>query len=279
MSTASNSTKRNKSILSFFQKTDDPPQATSRQPRITQFAAASGRGGSRNASGNVSRGAASLKQNGSISGAGAGATTEGLFLQDPRGAKIGTEAGTPRGSRSPTPDEIWDEEDTGKEEGEKYNENRSSVKRRKTGESTESLFEGDWGNTTGNNGPEPGHAKAKAKYSGPFIDESDSEDDLDAFQEVDHTPEITEDNEEPPSNNNDGHEIQERAPDIPSLVRQDTSYIEDDEYANFDDLDEEGMREEFIGSLSPAGNECEEETVCPICQSNLGRLSEMVFLA
>lgn len=216
-------------------------------------------------------------------GARAGATTEGLFLEDPRGTRAETEARARGESRSPTPDDIWeeDEESAGKKEMERCYENGPSVKRRKTQESTEStesLFKDNEGNMTRNDEPVPDHAKNKPKHSGPFIDESDSEDDLDAFREVDHIPGTTGNGEESLWNNTERHEIQEQAPDIPPLVREDTNYIEDDEYANFDDLDEEGMQEESLGPLSPAGNECEEEAVCPICQTSLDGLSEMVYL-
>lgn len=232
---------------------------------------------------NGSRGATLRKENNSSVGARAGATTEGLFLEDPRGTRKETEARARGELRSPTPDDIWeeDEESAGKNRGKGYHENGPLVKRRKTQgstESTESLFEDNEGGITRNDEPGPDHAKKKLKQSGPFIDESDSEDDLDAFREVDHISGITGNGEESLWNNTEGHEIQEQAPDIPSLVREDTNYIEDDEYANFDDLDEEGMQEESLGPLSPAGNECEEEPVCPICQTSLDGLCEMVSL-
>ena len=273
-SLGSNSTKRNKSILSFFEKSDGPPpQATSRQPRITQFATASARdtgvnrsgngngngSGSVSNSGNGTRTATRTAVNGSRLGPRAGITTGGLFLEDTRNAEARPDDVVRGRSRSRTPDDIWGETETGR-----FNENESSVKRQKTGESTESLFEDDEddgkGNKIGSKQP-----KSNAKQSGPFIDESDSEEeDLGVFGELEDTP----------ATNTENSEI-ERTVDMPSPVREVTSYIEDEE-TNFDALDEEGLREEFLGPLSPAGNECEEEQTCPICQTRLDGLSEMV---
>lgn len=275
-SSSSSKTKRNKSILSFFEKSDGPPpQATSRQPRITQFASASGseRGRGANGSGNTSgngngsgigigngNGGRGTTANGSRFGARAGVTTGGLFLEDSRNAKARTDDLVRERSRSRTPDDIWEEGDVVQEEG-RYNENGSSVKRQKTGKSTESLLEdGVEGNKTGSD-----QSKSKAKQSGPFIDESDSEEDLDVFGEFEDTP------GNGSVSNKENLEIERTA----SPVREATSYIENED-TNFDALDEEGLREEFLGSLSPAGNECEEEQTCPICQSRLDGLSEMV---
>lgn len=164
--------------------------------------------------------------------------------------------------RSPTPDDIWEEEEV--ETG------RSSVKRQKTWTSTESLFEDN--ETSQSEQPQPQQPKSKSKQSGPFIDESDSEEeDLGVFGEF----------EDKPVANKENLEIEtERTVDMPSPVREEaTSYYVDDEETNFDALDEdedEELREEFLGPLAPAGNECEEEQTCPICQHRLDGLSEIV---
>lgn len=279
--TNSSSAKQNKSILNFFQKTDGPPPATSRQPRITQFTGGSGLRGGRGRGGGSS---ASLRRDNTSSGL--GSTTEGLFLEDHRGGKTDTNGSREsERARSRTPDDIWgedEEEGMGKDVGERdrYNETGSAVKKRKVSsvfEDNEDEKEED--EKTGNH---ERRAPAKPpKTSGPFIDESDSEEeDLDAFREVEEVPTSetlnTKEGKEGQEDNPDSdHEASRRASpnDIPPLVREATSHIEDDEYANFDELYE---GEEFIEPLSPVGNECEEEAVCPICQSSLVGLGEMV---
>lgn len=183
-------------------------------------------------------------------------------------------------SRSRTPDDFWGEgeENSGKEKDEeRYNENGSAVKRRRTGDSSTSSLAENEGDGKGEVNEKEGvenksesRAKPKTKISGPFIDESDSEEDLDAFREVDVDETVTSATDEPKSNT-DGSD--QSTPDIPPLVREATSHI-DEEYANFDDLGE--GEEELLEPLSPAGNECEEEAVCPICQDSFAGLSEVV---
>lgn len=201
------------------------------------------------------------------------ATNESLFLEDRRRATAGRgDGGRERSrSRSRTPDDFWGEE-------ERYNENGPAVKRRRTGDlSMLSLVEdegdGKGGDkekeAAGDNPASRAKPKPKAKTSGPFIDESDSEEDLDAFREVDVEETVTSATDEPKPNT-DGPD--QPTPDTP-LVREATSHI-DEEYANFDDLGE--GEEGFLEPLSPAGNECEEEAVCPICQGSLVGLSEVV---
>jgi hypothetical protein len=129
-----------------------------------------------------------------------------------------------------------------------------------------------------------------SKQSGPFIDESDSEgEDLSAFQEVEEgfTAPAKED-----SATFYAHE--RRSPvDVPPLVREATSHVDDDEYAGFDDAEEHEFREEE--SLEPlVDEECrldkdgpnnildtpDEESngvdICPICQRSLVGLNEEV---
>lgn len=160
---------------------------------------------------------------------------------------------------------------------ERFNENRSAVKRRRTGDSSSLSLVEDGEDGKGEDNEKEGagdksesRAKPKANTSGPFIDESDSEEDLGAFREVEVEETVTSTTDEPKSNT-DGPD--QPTPDIPPLVREATSHI-DEEYANFDDLGE--GEEEFLEPLSAAGNECEEEAVCPICQGNLVGLSEVV---
>lgn len=281
--TNSSSAKQNKSILNFFQKTDGPPPVTSRQPRITQFTGGNGSRGGRGRGGGSS---ASLRRDNTSSGL--GSTTEGLFLEDHRGGKTDTNGSREsERARSRTPDDIWGEdEEEGIEkdvgEGDRYNETGSAVKKRKVA----SVFEEN--DDKKEEDEKPGNHEQRApakpsKTSGPFIDESDSEEeDLDAFREVEEIPTSETLNAEgkkgtKDSPNSDPEASRRASPnDIPPLVREATSHIGDDEYANFDDLDE--GEEEFLEPLSPAGNECEEEAVCPICQSSLVGLGEMVGL-
>lgn len=207
---------------------------------------------------------------------GFGSTTGGLFLESRRGETKETERGRSR-SRSRTPDDIWGEEEGDGKEEERYNENGSAVKRRRTGDSsTSSLFEGQEDEKGGDKkkAGDKTESHTKPKTSGPFIDESDSEEDFDAFREVEETVTPTtaaNATDEPAKSNADDQPTR----DIPPLVREATSHIEDEELANFDDLGE-GEQEDFLGPQSPAGNECEEEAVCPICQASLFGLSEVV---
>ena len=282
--TNSSSAKQNKSILNFFQKTDGPPPVTSRQPRITQFTGGNGSRGGRGRGGGSS---ALLRRDNN--GSGLGSTTEGLFLEDHRGGKPDTNgSGESERARSRTPDDIWGEdEEEGIEkdvgEGDRYNETGSAMKKRKVSPVFEENNDGKEEDEKSGNHAQRAPTKPP-KTSGPFIDESDSEEeDLDAFREVEETPisgtlNTKGDKEGKEDNSNSDHEASRRASPngIPPLVREATSHIEDDEYANFDDLDE---GEEFLEPLSPAGNECEEEAVCPICQSSLVGLGEMVSFA
>lgn len=206
-----------------------------------------------------------------------------LFLEDRRRATTGRgDDGRERSrSRSRTPDDFWGEgeDGAGEEDEERYNENGSAVKRRRTGDSSSLSVVEDEGDRKREDNEKEGvedksksHPKPKAKTSGPFIDESDSEEDLDAFREVDVKETVTSATDELKSNT-DGPD--QSTPDTPPLVREATSHI-DEEYANFDDLGE--GEEEYLEPLSPAGNEYEEEAVCPICQGSLVGLSEVVSL-
>ncbi|KAF4220655.1 hypothetical protein CNMCM8980_001610 [Aspergillus fumigatiaffinis] len=230
--------KRNASLLNFFQKADGPPQATSRQPRITQFATKVERSsGSGNSPISLCRQGSSQASN----------TAGSLFLEDKNGSKpLKTGTGIPdsRDSRSRTPDDIWGDED-GKEdvlesEDERYNENGNSVKRRKV-DSSSAIDQGDV--------PRPCKPPKVRQVSGPFIDESDSEDDLGddlgAFKEIDQGKPsfkrtVTGNEEKSPTSSVDVNPALKEQPSAvaaPSLVREATSYGGDDEFANFDDIE------------------------------------------
>ncbi|KAH1627134.1 DNA cross-link repair protein PSO2/SNM1 [Aspergillus fumigatus] len=294
--------KRNASLLNFFQRADGPPQATSRQPRITQFATKVERS---SGSGNSP---ISLRRQDSSQ---ASSTAGSLFLEDKKGSnslKTGTGIPESRESRSKTPDDIWGVEDENEgmkqPDGARYNENGNSVKRRKV-DSSSAVDQADV--------PRPVKPPKTRQVSGPFIDESDSEDDLGvdlgAFDEVDQEvpsfEQTTTANEKksPTSNSNAKQATKEQPPAVvaPSLVREATSYAGDDEFANFDNIEDDnflddddtpdpfyadedtGEKADFLDStlmddsvgMNDVG-ECsgDEGPVCPICQSDLSGLRE-----
>ncbi|KAJ5427496.1 DNA repair metallo-beta-lactamase [Penicillium cf. griseofulvum] len=351
--TKQSSIKRNSSILSFFQKTDTPPGATSRQARITQFGTATsrspsgGRGTSAFQRGNNSRN--------DVSG--------GLFLEDKKGLAKIQQAVTSERERSLTPD-FWDDDEEGpKVDNKRYNESDSAVKRRKVdspGTPVDETQQSPHTELKSTKAPIPAPIKTQ-KRSGPFIDESDSEDDMEAYREfhgttppaskdvtnetlrLDAESKTTEapapepaptktqkicgpfiddsDSEndtaayreihEPTSTSRDAmnetsqmdqivatHRTSEPAP-LP-LVRAATNNADNDEHANFDDIEEEDelVGEEFRNrpwegeeqeqqinlEVDPNKdlNDCSgiediegEVSTCPICQIVLGDLSEM----
>ncbi|KAJ5765815.1 DNA cross-link repair protein pso2/snm1 [Penicillium odoratum] len=258
-------TKRNSSILSFFQKTDTPQRPTQTQLRMSHFLTSSR---------SPSSGRGTPVQRADVE------SNEGLFLEDKKGlAKMQqslNKVETKVRPRSRTPDDIWAEDDT------RYNGN-DSAKRRKTDEATVVSNE-----QVAETKPKPAPRKAT---SGPFIDESDSEyeDDMDEYREIKdeaNSMPIT-----PISGDHAGDSSAEAAQ--PPLVR-DTNYA-GNEYENFDDEEEDRfVGEEF--QESPWGNEedlrvaledadamspAEAEGIfgisdltCPACQGQLAGLDE-----
>lgn len=281
------STKRNHSILNFFQKTDTPAGATSSQARITQFVTSS-RSPSRG------RGTPTLARANSLRND----ATSGLFLDDKKGlAKINQTAVTSEASdraRSRTPENIWVEGDDFLEPDDpRFNEYGSSVKRQKVDSFKESVEKSQ--SNAGSKSVKP--ARAKTASNGPFIDESDSEEDMDVYREPDEPSPL-------PTNTNSGQRSPAKdtpASDTPAapppLVREVTSHAEDDEFANFDDLEEEELvgeefRERPWGDEEPGlrfddddaddlnGTNTTDASVnaCPICEKALTRLSETVCI-
>ncbi|PIG90060.1 DNA repair protein Pso2/Snm1 [Aspergillus arachidicola] len=292
------SVKRNSSLLNFFQKADGPPQATSRQSRITQFATKVDRP---TGSGHNSP---SLRREDSSKSNGGG----GLFLDERNGKKSALiDPSTPPRSRSRTPDDIWGEDDGSivapkeEEEEERYNENGSAVKKRKVESESDSPRTEQVKDEASATTPAP--AKSR-QLSGPFIDESDSEEDLGAFGDFSDEPAMLTNAEamkDAVGTDNDRKD-DDRTSDVavPPMVREATSHIEDNELANFDDLeedefggegglldqenDDEGPEETIFGfddsNDSPAPEECEVDpdggvAVCPICQIELVGLSDV----
>ncbi|KAF3391349.1 DNA cross-link repair protein pso2/snm1 [Penicillium rolfsii] len=295
--TKSSSAKGNRSILNFFQKTDAPAGATSRQPRITQFVGSSrspstGCGTPKSQHGNSFR----------------SDTSEGLFLEDKKGlAKVERERtdDLAERARSPTPEDIWGEsEDFMEPEGSRYNENGQSVKRRKVDSPDASDDDNE-----ANDPPKPVKpAPAKKANSGPFIDESDSEDDMEAYRELKETsPAIDTTNNDQTPSLDDESSIKSLAAQRPlaPLVRDATNETNDDEPANFDDIEDgdELVGEEFrdrpwdqddqeeeeedgqitdLGMVTPDDPaestyfdaEPKSSSTCPICQRALIGFSE-----
>lgn len=293
--TKSSSAKGNRSILNFFQKTDAPAGATSRQPRITQFVGSSG-------SPSSGRGTPKL-QNGNSSRSD---TSEGLFLEDKKGlAKVERTSVTvdlTERARSKTPEDIWGEaEDLMEQEGSRYNENGQPVKRRKVDSPNASIQNGEADDTAKPVKPAP----AKKSNNGPFIDESDSEDDMEAYRELKETtptiPDTT--NNDPPRSLDDQPSPKPLAAQrlLAPLVRDATNDTNDDELANFDDIedgdelvgeefrdrpwddreDEDGRPTDF-GMMTPDDfndstdfdPEPDGVSTCPICQIALAGFSE-----
>jgi DNA cross-link repair 1A protein len=287
-------------------------------------------------------------------------------LEDKKGlAKIQQAAVTSERERSLTPDFWGEDEEDSKMDDKRYNESDSAVKRRKFDSPDTRVNETQQSHAELETTKAPAPAPTKApKRSGPFIDESDSEDDMEAYRELHETtppsskdvtketsrldaesnttkapapepapiktqkrsgPFIDESDSEddkeayrdsgihePTSTSRDAmnetlqmdkivatHRTSEHTP-LP-LVRAATNSADNDEHANFDDIEEEDelIGEEFRNrpwegeeqeqqinlEVDPDNdlNECSgiediegEVSTCPICQVVLGELSEMV---
>ncbi|KAE8354196.1 cytochrome P450-domain-containing protein [Aspergillus coremiiformis] len=276
-------------------KADGPPKATSRQSRITQFATKAERP---SRSGNSST---SLRREDSSTSNGGGR----LFLDDRNGKKSALiDLSTPPRSRSRTPDDIWGEEPgdlaASKEEEERYNENGSAVKKRRVESESDSRED-----QVKDEAPAATLAPAKSRQvTGPFIDESDNEEDLGTFGNFGDEPAVLKEAEPEETDATDVHDDRkdnDRTSDVavPPLVREATSHIEDDKFANFDDLEanefngeelldedneDDGPEEIVFGfddsNDSTALEDCDVysgggTTVCPICQVELVGLSEV----
>ncbi|CAG8105695.1 unnamed protein product [Penicillium olsonii] len=328
--TKNSSTKKNTSILSFFQKTDTPPGASSRQPRITHFGNPASRSPSSGRGTPITkRGIASAND-----------ASGDLFLEDKKGlAKLHAATEGRTKSRSPTPD-IWgDDEELVKAEDDRGTGSGSAAKRRKVDTQSTTTVEDEKPGTEPVSSKPLAPAKAQ-KRSGPFIDDSDSEDDMEGFQDNQETAPATNPlastkarkQSGPFIDESDGDDdmeafqgIEETAPTTtnvtadesspsddtvgaknppesipPPLVRAATSNADIEEYANFDDLEEEDEliaeelrnrpweaeeQDQYIDmDIDPDndGNDCsgvedpvgEEVSTCPICQRALKGLNE-----
>ncbi|KAL4932887.1 uncharacterized protein BDV17DRAFT_279235 [Aspergillus undulatus] len=289
-------------------KADGPPKSSSHQSRITQFTK-QGEGPNSRITGPRPK---FLKREGS-SGLGSGSNgnagggdggEEGLFLEDKRrvnGGGVGGDRRETLRERSRTPDDLWGEDDGigGAEsvgnDDERYNENVSAVKRRKV-DSPVLPTESTAAKET---------SRKLQKVSGPFIDESDSEEEeLGALQDFGTEEGIGDKGKEILGETNatesttpleeDQPAKREFAADVPPLVREVTSHMQDHDYPDFDDIDGEGDGE---GALDSADEDAirEEETpgfdanntsldidetpTCPVCQGSLDGFDETSSIA
>ncbi|KAL5002984.1 cytochrome P450-domain-containing protein [Aspergillus recurvatus] len=274
---------------------DGPPKSTPKQARITQFTTQ----GERPGSSVTTPRPRLLKREGSLNASGGG--EEGLFLEDKKGRNLLNIAKQTERERSRSPD-IWGERD-GDEEKEgagaagfpeegvdRYNERGSAVKRRKIDSVS----------------PCAGSAKEVVskvqKVSGPFIDESDNEDEgLEAFRdfrdgEADVSPGKGVKESEAPSDEDQTARKHDFAADVPSLVREATSHMLDDEYPDFDDLEADGVEGEGLdvedeGVINGETSgfdaddtiahsvDADEKPTCPVCQGSLDSFDELKVMA
>jgi DNA cross-link repair 1A protein len=300
--TKRSATKRNSSILSFFKKTDGPPKSD--QPRITQFGVRV-----------VQSESQSKSKNGPLKGD--NQSSGGLFLEDRKrgqpkvaddnnGDKVEDDDTEwfPR-ERSKTPDDaIWGNPDSPIEAGkdprpdneERFNENGGPVKRRKIDSS----------------GVGGGANSGTRRRQGPFIDESDSEEEgIAALRDFDVNvsppvvqPETKDNAEESTDNTPVTAKERSSAVERPSLVREATSNVGDDrDDAVADDSD--GIEDELEGedflegpwmeeentagldeddkimgwaddSMGESQEPTSESPTCPVCEAGLGGMSASV---
>ncbi|KAL2868047.1 cytochrome P450-domain-containing protein [Aspergillus lucknowensis] len=282
---------------------DGPPKSTSRQARITQFTAQGERPDAR-----VTTPRPRILKRGSSSTNGG---EEGLFLGDARGTNFGANGDVevsgglePERLRSQSPDDIWGEGlgPSRSGEDERYSENGSVVKRRRV-DSAQSIH-----GTMTTREDKATTVKTK-KASGPFIDESDSEEEgLAAFKDLGDregviAPTIREKDEkrtDAPPNEDKTAMRRVFTVDVPPLVREATSHMQDDEHPDFDDIerDEDGGEELFLDAVDDEeatehevlrfeANDsstdfvgCPDEVhACPVCEGSLEGLDEMGIAA
>ncbi|KAL4920757.1 cytochrome P450-domain-containing protein [Aspergillus aurantiobrunneus] len=273
-------------------KADGPPKSTSKQARITQFTTQGERPGSR-----VTTPRPRLLKRESSSTNGSG--EEGLFLEDRRKNGNSANNGNERvRDRSRTPDDIWGEEESVDAvralDSERYNKSDSTVKRRKVDQAV----------SQSDSAEQKEIVRKFQKVSGPFIDESDSEDEgLEAFRDLgdgDNQEQIPGENgiKESVRSSDQDQTARKRefAADVPPLVREATSHTQDDEYLDFDDIGDEvegrgfldGEDEDEVKDEETSGSDLDDQSAdiadietptCPICQESLEGLDEMNVFA
>jgi DNA cross-link repair 1A protein len=220
-------------------------------------------------------------------------------------AKIRQTAVTSERERSLTPDFWGDNEDFLKADDKRYNESDTAVKRRRVESPDSPVSETQQSDAESKTTKAPAATPAPAKVqkrSGPFIDESDSEDDMQAYRELQESTPTTRDVTNETSQMDTIVATQRTSEPTPQpLVRTATNNADNDEYANFDDIEEEDelIGEEFRNrpwegeeqeqqidlEVDPDKylNDCSgvedvegEVSMCPICQMKLKELNETV---
>ncbi|KAJ5766004.1 uncharacterized protein N7511_003620 [Penicillium nucicola] len=290
------SAKRNTSILNFFQKTDTPQGAVSSQARITQFVTPSTRSPS------SGRGTPAFRGNNYKKD-----TSEGLFLEDRKGlAKIEQAAlDKTNGVRSPSPD-IWGGDEEFLKDDDQFFNGDSGAKRRKVDSRNAESVHLPTADSNTVNAPPPSKIQNR---SGPFIDESDSEDDMEVYRDIQETTPVTHENpatdvrkrEALPMDQPKTPTAPQSHPSPPPSVRAATNNADNDEDRNFDDIEDDdligvfgeesrerpweteeqeqqsGFYADAIDSNEYLGPEQTEDGVrmCPICQTALSGLNQM----
>lgn len=245
----------NSSILNFFKKADGPPQSQSRQPRLTQFGVVVSKAENGNSKGN-GKDVGLVAEN---------LATDGLFVEDKNRKWKNLVDIRDEGKKSKTTKTIVDttvestaraaEEDKSEEpELNRFNENTGSNKRRKT---------------------------ESPAIRGPFIDESDSEDD-----EQPSPGQIAKSQtEQQIISNKFDEQVDSGRP--PRLVRAATSNFETSAVADdSEDIEDDMIGDEFgeniwmQDELNAFGTSnmdlCEEGPACPVCQASLLGQSDAV---
>ncbi|KAH8690622.1 DNA repair metallo-beta-lactamase-domain-containing protein [Talaromyces proteolyticus] len=248
------SAKKNTSILSFFQKTDGP---RSTQARITQFGVKVPRSNS-NGENTATRSTSSED-----------APFEELFVEDKRRPyknlvdirenwRSNTKQASPEKPKLSNEDRLGSSDSQKENDVSRFNESGGSLKRRKFDSSP---------------------PRKEKEYKGPFIDESDSEDDIE--NECSNIPQP----EDTRSVKRATETITTREP--PPLVRENTSNVEPGAVADdFEDIEDDELEcEDFMerpwteGELEDSivddnSEKPDDDPACPICQASLAGQSD-----
>ncbi|EGE00065.1 DNA repair protein Pso2/Snm1 [Trichophyton tonsurans CBS 112818] len=277
---------RNRSILNFFKKSDTPPKPT--QPRITEFGVRS-----------------KVNARGSRRPDISSDTSTGLFFEEETPNNSNTELQADGIScsdeRYEVADMLWDSlpNSTGNNyrEDDKYNESPGSVKRRRTSDGTCGIErngpEGAASGPIGNDGDDSTSARDASRLEsedssftptiarhGPFVDDSDSEDDRSPFcvdardTNAGKILEIGDCTTQPFSLYSDME-----LPDDKRLEDSSCQSIDQPEREIGPGRDTPNGPESTLVPDEDSGHLAEtfsddEVTVCPICQTSLSRLSD-----
>ena len=310
---------RNSSILNFFKKSEHPPsQIPQTQRRITDFGNSSPRDNNNN-----NRVGANNK---GVSGA-AVDDTDSLFFEDGStsiGAGYSANSGVPPSPRrrSKTPDGFWGSPEKFRKgrDQDRFNENGGSgIKKRKVTHSsggevsptTITRKTGQPSEESSSSGNRANGQKARRR-TGPFIDESDSEDDLENSRDSSFTPAkndedngthvyVTADKSGPTDNegfstNSETLHMREDNGNGPTRIdnlndglalepREDSfqgpntavNEVRDEEIQDpAADVNAYDFGRFDVDSCTDISNVVTETAVCPVCQTGLGDITDMV---